>query len=280
MHCWSGIGLRTDARLVRRPRWRTRALTTAAAAAAACSVVVWFRCVRRVFFVSSYIHNTRFTSIPNSIAYLPRLDTYFSQTFGDEIEEVRVRIITYFIISTTTTPAGAAAPAGADACLAAAAFLSNAAGAISAFRFLLPPSVAFSPCGPRAARVWLNSGGRDFEQPRASSAEGARAARAVHGRTWEAPGHSLRPPRRSAGERASAGRETVVKLTFWGGVILVFSLHRLVSPAKTEAPNSASLSKFAFQVIFSRGKSQSSYPNPKIIQHKREQHAISGRSKR
>eukprot|EP00591_Stephanopyxis_turris_P008392 CAMPEP_0195512290 /NCGR_PEP_ID=MMETSP0794_2-20130614/4298_1 /TAXON_ID=515487 /ORGANISM="Stephanopyxis turris, Strain CCMP 815" /LENGTH=279 /DNA_ID=CAMNT_0040640033 /DNA_START=121 /DNA_END=960 /DNA_ORIENTATION=- len=31
-----------------------------------------------------YIHNTYFTSIPNSIAYLPRLDTYFSQTFDTD----------------------------------------------------------------------------------------------------------------------------------------------------------------------------------------------------
>eukprot|EP00750_Incisomonas_marina_P032329 INCI9139.2.p1 GENE.INCI9139.2~~INCI9139.2.p1 ORF type:complete len:305 (+),score=46.26 INCI9139.2:486-1400(+) len=31
-----------------------------------------------------YIHNTFFTSIPNSIAYLPKLNTYFSQTFDNQ----------------------------------------------------------------------------------------------------------------------------------------------------------------------------------------------------
>ncbi len=47
--------------------------------------------VRRSFCACSYIHNTRFTSIPNSIAYLPRLDTYFSQTF-DALFDVRVAV--------------------------------------------------------------------------------------------------------------------------------------------------------------------------------------------
>eukprot|EP00750_Incisomonas_marina_P032330 INCI9139.3.p1 GENE.INCI9139.3~~INCI9139.3.p1 ORF type:complete len:246 (+),score=29.26 INCI9139.3:486-1223(+) len=36
-----------------------------------------------------YIHNTFFTSIPNSIAYLPKLNTYFSQTFDNQDLDVR-----------------------------------------------------------------------------------------------------------------------------------------------------------------------------------------------